>query len=267
MNDNGTYPGDGPHTAQRPGIDLLAEAALRTLVRYGGRALPESHTEWVGRLCDAALASGDTEHEVVINRLLAGVASRDELLHELIPAVANRLGDMWVGDEASFVDVTIASSRLQSVFRTQDKATRGGWSIGSALDGDSVLMVVPEFEQHSLGVFVAADQFRSKGVWARIALSVTAQEVCEVLDANNFAMLGITMGSRDTVDRMAKFVEYIRHTARDIPPVVVSGNVVERLEIEWSRTGADFVVNSVQEAIDKCALVSATKNVLMEGDA
>ncbi|MEM7733648.1 MAG: hypothetical protein AAF280_12840 [Pseudomonadota bacterium] len=261
------HPSTEPIKAHQPAIHFLAEAALKTLAAKGGASAPQTHDQWVHFLCNAVLAEGDVKHELAITQLMGSGASSDEVLHVLVPAVARRLGEMWVGDEASFVDVTIGSSRLQNLFQMRDTAPSTLLTQTAPNKGDAVLMVVPEFEQHTLGAFVAADEMRRAGIWARIGLLMSAEEVCDMLQANHFAMLGLSVGSRDSVERAAEFVNYIRRNANEVPPVVISGNVLERLDVLRSQTGADFVVSTVREAIDCCGLKARADQERLEADA
>ncbi|MEO0376883.1 MAG: hypothetical protein AAF329_20140 [Cyanobacteria bacterium P01_A01_bin.17] len=222
MAESQSTPSAEPIKAHEPALQLLAEAALKTLAAKGGANAPQTHDQWVHFLCNAVLADGDVKHELAITQVMGSGASSDEVLHLLVPAVARRLGEMWVGDEASFVDVTIGSARLQSMFKMREAETHPLLTRTDLRDGDAVLIVVPEFEQHTLGAFVAADEMRRAGIWARIGLLISAEEVCDLLQANHFAMLGISIGSRDSVGRVGEFVNYIRETAKNVPPVVVN---------------------------------------------
>ncbi|MEM8981295.1 MAG: hypothetical protein AAGD04_17615 [Pseudomonadota bacterium] len=260
-------PSSEPIKAHLPAFHSLAEAALRTLAAKGGANAPQTHDQWVNFLCNAVLADGDVQHQLAVTKLMGSGASSDEILHGLVPAVARRLGDMWVGDEASFVDVTVGSARLQRMFDMREEDVHPLLPRRTPSNGDAVLLVVPEFEQHTLGAFVAADELRQGGIWARVGLLMSAQEVCEVLQANHFSMLGVSIGSRDSVERAAHFVNYVRKNTKKVPPVVVSGNVVERLDEVRSQTGADFVVSTVREAIESCALKGALSQERLKADA
>ncbi|MEM7734026.1 MAG: hypothetical protein AAF280_14760 [Pseudomonadota bacterium] len=267
MAESDSSPSTEPIKAHQPALQLLAEAALKTLAAKGGANAPHTHDQWVHFLCNAVLADGDVKHEMAVSQVMGSGATSDEVLHVLVPAVARRLGEMWVGDEASFVEVTIGSARLQSMFKMREEEPHPLLTQTSPRSGDSALMVVPEFEQHTLGAFVAADELRRAGIWARVGLLMSAEEVCELLRTNHFAMLGLSIGSRDSVDQVAKFVNYIRRNMDNIPPIVVSGNVVERLDVVRSQTGADFVVSTVREAIECCGLETAAAQERLEADA
>jgi len=267
MDKSGKRPSSEPIKAHQPAFQILAEAALRTLAAKGGASAPQTHDQWINFLCNAVLAAGDAKHELAVTQLMSSGASSDEVLHHLVPAVARRLGDMWVGDEASFVDVTVGSARLQRLFAVREEDAHPLMPRRKPTHGDNVLMVVPEFEQHTLGAFVAADEMRQVGIWARVGLLMSAHEVCDVLRANHFDMLGISVGSRDSVERAADFVDYIRKNANEVPPVVVSGNAVGRMDVLRSQTGADFVVSSVREAIECCNLTGADAQERLEAEA
>ena len=267
MDRSDNFPSTEPIKAHLPAFHSLAEAALKTLAAKGGANAPQTHDQWVNFLCNAVLADGDVKHELALTQLMSSGASSDDILHELVPAVARRLGDMWVGDEASFVDVTIGSARLQRMFAVRADDAHPLLPRRTATHGDAALLVVPEFEQHTLGAFVAVDEMRQVGIWARVGLLMSAQEVCEVLQANHFCMLGISIGSRDSVERTAHFVNYIRKNTKSVPPVVVSGNVIGRIDEVKSQTGADFVVSTVREAIERCGLKGAMSQERLEADA
>ena len=260
-------PSTEPFKAHQPAFQILAEAALRTLAAKGGAKAPQTHDQWINFLCHAVLADGDVKHELAVTQLMGSGASSDEILHGLVPAVARRLGEMWISDEASFVDVTVGSARLQRLFAVREDDARPLLPRHAARDGDAALLVVPEFEQHTLGAFVAADELRQAGIWARVGLLMAAEEVCDVLQANHFQMLGISIGSRDSVDRAAEYLSYIRRHVKKVPPVVASGNVVERLDEVKSKTGADFVVSTVREAIEKCGLKGSVSQEQLKADA
>lgn len=257
MAESDSSPSTEPFKAHQPALQLLAEAALKTLAAKGGANAPQTHDQWVHFLCNAVLADGDVKHEMAITQLMGSGASSDEVLHVLVPAVARRLGEMWVGDEASFVDVTIGSARLQAMFNMREEDPHPLLASQSSGSGDSALLVVPEFEQHTLGAFVAADELRRAGIWVRVGLLISAEEVCDLLRANHFSMLGLSIGSRDSIEQTAEFVKYIRNNMKIVPPVVLSGNVVERLGDATSLTGADFVVSTAKDAIERCGLETA----------
>ena len=120
--------------------------------------------------------------------------------------------------------------------------------------GQSVLMIIPTFEQHSLGAFVAADNLRRHGIWVHMAFALEAHEIAELITHNRFMMVGLSLATSGGVEKTTVLVEYLRAKIDHVPPIVVGGAVVvDRAQVQ-RRTGADFAVKSAREAIEKCGL-------------
>jgi NAD(P)-dependent dehydrogenase (short-subunit alcohol dehydrogenase family) len=79
-----------------------------------------------------------------------------------IPAAAQHLGSNWVSDRLCFAEVTIATARLQALVRAI--GTRWGGDPAHLPGRRSVLMIVPDTEQHTLGAVVATGQMRRMGL-------------------------------------------------------------------------------------------------------
>jgi len=141
-----------------PGIRCLAESALKILAERKQGARSGGSQDWVERLCDAVVSDSETSHQKVISSMISRGITSDDVFDVYLPAVARELGERWVRDEANFVQVTLGTGRLQTLIRE-----RAGLGAGSADGTGRVLMVLPPFEAHALGVFIAADQIRRAG--------------------------------------------------------------------------------------------------------
>ena len=86
-----------------------------------------------------------------------------------IPALARRLGDDWLDDRVSFMEVRLASSRMQAMLRAMGAA----WTADLAGPGQvaALLLVVPAQEQHTLGAMVRLGQLRRIGVSVRLTIA------------------------------------------------------------------------------------------------
>ncbi|MFC3614211.1 B12-binding domain-containing protein [Lutimaribacter marinistellae] len=206
------------------------------------------------------MSESETSYQSVLTSAIASGVSSETLYHDMVPAAARRLGEMWVTDHASFVAVTIGAARLQSVF--QEAASRGetGRTV-RLIDrtvplGQSVLMILPEGEDHTLGAFVAADQFRRHGLWVRIAVQMSQDELVEVIGEGHFAMVGVSISREKAVENVAGLINYLKMELEHCPPVVLGGRYVPLSEDISERTGADHAVRSAREAIELCGLAS-----------
>ena len=140
-----------PGTAWRQG-DVLrglagSEAAARAFV-------PVAHRMF--------LDADETPRRALLQRARSDPALAGRLLSDVVPAVAVLLGRAWATDQLSFVDVTIASVRLQSLVRALTPTVRSDRA-------DPVAIVVPPWEQHALAPALALAALRRSGVDARAA--------------------------------------------------------------------------------------------------
>lgn len=242
------------------GVRFLVESALRKIAAEKHRGEPPRNREdWMARLCAALTEESDQAYASVIAAMMASGISSAEIHDVFVPEAARILGEMWVQDRASFVDVTVGASRLQALFRAgvgggPDKALARCIPLGQ-----SVLMVVPRFEDHSIGAFVVADQFRRHGLWVHMAIGLETAELKALVASSHFAMVGITNGSSKTLEPLADLIENLRAGGPNCPPIVVGGYFVTKSRDAEKSIGADFVVRTAREAIERCGLASVAE--------
>ena len=87
-------------------------------------------------------------------------------------------------DTLSFSQVTIGAARLQEIVRSLGHTDVSG-SVTVPL-GHRILLVIPPEEDHTLGAFVAANQFRRYGLWVHLAIRQSADEVAETVAIAGF---------------------------------------------------------------------------------
>ncbi|MEI4231548.1 hypothetical protein [Roseovarius sp. D22-M7] len=254
---NGSYEEDD-------GIRFLVESALRSVATHKHHEKPASRAEWVQHLCDALVAESDTAYRAVISDMVLSGFEPEDLYQSVIPDAARHLGEMWLYDEATFVEVTTGASRLQSLIRERKVGDNGPGMDRSVPLGQSILLVIPQFEDHSLGAFVAADQFRRHGVWVNLAIGLETDEVVNLVAGGRFSMVGFTLSTGNALDRMTDLVTDIRDSVKECPPLIIGGSVVDQESAVADRTGATYAVQSVREAIERCRLVSVAEPVSSE---
>ncbi len=250
---------------QKPAIRFLVESALRTVSTKVTTSEPRTRDQWVARLCEALMSESESSYQSVLSALMATGVSSQEIYQSYVPSAARHLGELWVGDQASFVDVTMGASRLQSLFRSDAAVSNMRWTDRSVPLGQAVLMVIPEFEQHALGAFVAADNMRRHGLWVHMAIGLKNSELSELVKSSRFAMIGLSVATRGSVEKMTGMVDYLRTNNDDLPPIVVGGRAVDEDEKLVMRTGADFAVRTAREAIEKCGLATVAEAVPFSG--
>lgn len=241
-------------------VEGLAGRALATI--QSGSFFPETHRfdSVMDDFLDSLVNRDDTAYQNFILQRIAAGETTDALIDQTIPELARRLGEGWMTDSLSFADVTIGTSRLQQTVR----------SFGARCEVDGlnpaadkrVLLISPESDQHTLGIFIVANQLRRQGVWVQLALASKVDQIGSLLDGYNFAMIGLSLGTEQSVKLAGTMTKAIRAKAGDTP-IVLSGSAIAGLPDETAkRLGADFTAITAQEALDLCDINTAGRTVL-----
>lgn len=241
-------------------VEGLAERALATIqVESSGETLPSRSPE-MDELFNALVTHDDTAYQDLILYRIANGEAPDAVIDQMIPDLARRLGEGWMTDNLSFADVTIGSSRLQRTVR----------SLGARYEVDGlspasekrVLLISPETDQHTLGIFIAANQLRRQGVWVQLELDLQINQIDALLKGQKFAMIGLSLGTEQSMSLAGTMIDAIRAGADDTP-VVLSGSAIAGLPSERAtRLGADFIAGTACEALDLCDINTANLSVL-----
>ncbi|MEL6410042.1 MAG: cobalamin B12-binding domain-containing protein [Pseudomonadota bacterium] len=265
MQNSSINKGSGLVETKRPAIRFLVESALNTVMAKAASEAPRTRREWVERLTDALIADDDSSYRNVIAMLGASGTSPEELFQTIVPEAAWLLGDHWVNDRVTFVDVTVGASRLQRLFREHEADSAGRGPDRLIPLAQSVLIVVPQFEQHALGAFVTADFLRREGLHVHMAVGLSTAELLEHIRSEKFSMVGLTLATERVLNKTAKLVNVLREEADLIPPIVAGGRLVGEDQASVLQTGVDFAVANAKQAIERCGLIGISNAVPFSG--
>lgn len=169
-----------------------------------------------------------------------------------LPAAANAIGAQWHADEIDILDCTIAMSRMQNLLRALGRAWRADASNGEGTG--SVLMVVPENEQHILGAMIATTQLRRLGVSVAVRLAPSWAQLDELFRTRRFDAVFVHVANLESLDSCDNLVKTMRRVGKIELPVIAGGSVpLDAGEIK-RRTGADLVTRDVRHALQAVGL-------------
>jgi len=235
---------------QLGGVSSLAVKALSVLKAKGNAIAPDHKSPQLEAICDAFVASDEAERHEAISTLQAHGLSNQDIIEHIIPTTAQLLGDRWFANNLSFADVTIGAARLQETIRALNAKTTQEQVLG----GDSILLVVPRNEHHTLGVFVAAHKFRSLGIEVKLAVGTHPTQVAQMVRKYRFPAVGITSSGRRSLSSVKELVDAVRKSVPKITPIVIGGGVTSLpLDIKQI-TGADHVSSDPEAVIELCGL-------------
>lgn len=168
------------------------------------------------------------------------------LIETYIPAAADRIGAQWHDDELDILSATITFARMQTFVRELGR----GWNADSQRNGcGSVLMLVPESEQHTLGAMVATAMLRRRGVSVTVKLTSSTAELAMALASTRFHGVFVSASNECSLEISARLVKNVKALGRPSIPVVVGGAVPATAEQIIEVTGADLATRSIEAAL------------------
>ena len=212
------------------------------------------------QLATAACAGTPQAFRSLLAEMRRARISLPALADVYIPEVARRLGALWLEDRMSWMDVSIGVGRMQGLLR-EVGAT---WIADHAGDTDSgtVLLVIPDREQHTLGAMVAMSQMRRCGVSVCLRIAPGIEELRALAAVRRFDGIMISVGTKEKLAEAGRTVRLVRSATGSDCPILVGGAVMERVEDPAALTGADFCANDIGSALEAIGLKIDVTRVL-----
>ncbi len=190
-------------------------------------------------------------HEPALEQLgkLVGLGvTLDDLCLNLLAPCARRLGDLWNADLCDFTVVTVALGRLQALLRGLSSNMRLPRS--SAVAGRTVLFAPVPGEQHTFGLSMVCDFFRTSGwdVWGEAPTQTDA--MIELVRDHWFDVVGIAIGNDRSIPTLADLIRRVRKTSKNRTVRVLAGGplMVAQPQIA-SLVGADATAVDARQAM------------------
>jgi methanogenic corrinoid protein MtbC1 len=208
----------------------LPEASVRNLAQEVIRRLAHDVTTTpvspptdgvISLLCKALMSDDDQEGAAFVSALRSDGATLETVYLHYLAGAARMLGTWWEEDRVSFVEVTLATSRMYAIMRSLGRELP---SHGLADRKAAVFATVPG-EGHILGVKMAADLFRKDGWDIELKLGKTHDELVEEIGRSDVVIIGLSASSERSLEALSKLVIALRIKTPSTA-IFVSGNVV-----------------------------------------
>jgi MerR family transcriptional regulator, light-induced transcriptional regulator len=205
----------------------------------------------------AALLSYEAHRTADLRQEFRRLRVTPNALAELyIPAAARRFGEAWMDDTMNFCDVTLATSRLQSLLH---ELTSGFFDEERRGTGEgTVLVVVPAGEQHMLGGLSLAWQLRRRGISVCLQMSPSLAALRKLVENRRFDGAFVSVASDRHFDSLKTLVSALKgadSTSR--LSVVVGGPVTTFDAPDIATVGADLVTSDVDAALERMGVLPA----------
>lgn len=199
--------------------------------------------------CTALTKDSSVHRHQIVSHLHEMGLTNTDIIDEVIPAAARRIGEQWVSDELTFAEVTCSAARMQEMSRFL--GTHEPRSLLELHPASKILLIVPKDEQHTMGVFVAADQFRRQGLTVEIAIGQDESDLKQTISDQPFAIFGISAASNGLIDPIRSIVDILKDFDETIP-VALGGNILRIDADAKAKTNVDIATSSPFDVARLC---------------
>jgi MerR family transcriptional regulator, light-induced transcriptional regulator len=237
----------GPSDRSGEGLSALARTVVASLTSRDASALRRPDAALVHAMA-RALGSGDpAAFDALRPELRRARIGEIELVDSYFPAVARLLGCDWVEDRAPFTEVSLGVARMQAILRQVGR----DWGSNALAGPDSatVLMILPEGEQHTFGAMVLTGQLRRQGISVQLQIGAQPRALADLVSERGFDCAMISVGCEERLETCRKLVKTLKEGSGARLPVAVGGAVLDRPVDVRRATAADIVTNDPMVAL------------------
>jgi hypothetical protein len=239
----------------------LVNRALEELTNRataGAQKQRKTKLEW---LCNSIMEQNGNCNAIVKGMLEIGISIK-EVFEVYIPDVARLLGDYWVNNRLSFVEVTLATSRLQTLAREFERLYIG--SVNSGTYGPEILLITPKGEQHTFGAQMASRKFRRLGASPYLSINNGKNEIKKILNKQNFKLVGLSISNYKLCDRQSELLSTIAMIKKLKIPIVAGGSLVQSPSNFLKSLNVDLITDDAVHALSYFKINLSNNNRLLE---
>ena len=239
----------------------LVNRALEELTSRATAGAQKQRKTKLDQLCNSVMQQNGKCSTTVRAMLEAGVSIK-EVFELYIPDVARLLGDYWVNNKLSFVEVTLATSRLQTLAREFERLYIG--SINSGTNGPEILLITPKGEQHTFGAQMASRKLRRLGASPYLSINHGKSEIKKILNKQNFKLIGLSLSEYKLCDRQSELSSIIAMIKKLKIPIIAGGSLVQSSGNFLKDLDVDLITNDAVHALSYFNINLSNNNCLLE---
>lgn len=229
--------------------DLVVNFAREVILRVASKEEALEHVphaasqEDIKKLCHALVADDETAAAGIISDLRAEGVKPEEIYLKQLAAAARMLGDMWVSDELTFVEVTIGTGRMFAIMRSIRHLFEP--SVQSR-EKTAIFAAVPG-EDHTLGVHMAADIFRRDGWDIALKVGLNHDQLVAEIEQQPGSIVGLSISGEHSIEALSRLVVAL-HISCPRAMLVVNGSNLEEVQPILKLMGLDGIASTLEEA-------------------
>ena len=200
----------------------------------------------IAALCDALLSSEDHAADDFILNVRKESTDIEVIYLSYVAGAARRLGQLWLEDEISFMDVTLASGKLYRIIRGLRHVIAP--SIIKDRDEHPAMFALVPGETHTLGIEIATDIFRREGWDVDMMVGLDHDMLVDQSDRRSYRAIVLVANSDTMIEPLTRLVLALR-ISHPLSHVVVAGNILDHYPNISSLVGADAVIKDIETAV------------------
>jgi len=205
-----------------------------------------SHSE-VARFAGLSAAGEETALREHVSALLSRGVGLDAIYLHLFAPAARHLGEQWVRDEVSFVDVQFG---LCALHRIVCECGPIGFRQEPRGEPRSILLSVAPGDQHTFGVTLAAEFFRRHGWQVSNLAGLETGFVLERVASTSYTAVGFSLHNENCFAALADEIVKVRErTCNSDMLVLVGGDYFARNPATVVEVGADLSASDAHRAV------------------
>jgi methanogenic corrinoid protein MtbC1 len=234
-----------------PRLLLASRSKNHPLVESHGTSKPIT-TEQISEFAELVIRQDVKAAFTYFEELRTRGVAVERLFQELLVPVAKRLGELWDEDINDFMDVTRGASHLQMIIKEYSSAFQQ--EAQRALSDRRVLLTTMPGEMHTIGISIIGEHFRRAGwhVWG--GPSRTIEDILELVEAEWFDVVGLSMSRMTAPEDIASDIGKIRRASKNKGIIVqVGGAPFSQTPDLAASVGADCTAASGEHAVKQVA--------------
>lgn len=226
------------------------------LKRTGAKHATSAHRRLVEDFTEALFDENASRCQEMAARLLDEHGDPQAVVEALLAPAARLIGENWCSDEWNFVHVTVATSRMQRLFRRM--TTEYPPAPIADITRTALLGPAPG-EQHTFGLSIVEDAL-ARSAWQVDCCDCNEDErLLGLAAANDYVIIGLSLSVERLLPEMASFIKRLRARSRNKSVVLMAGgNLVRQDPNSVKDAGIDLL------AVDASSAVALAEAVIAE---
>jgi MerR family transcriptional regulator, light-induced transcriptional regulator len=160
--------------------------------------------------------------DAYVSGMLRRGLSADRFLLELAAPAARLIGEEWEDDRCDFVDVTLATGRLQRQVRSFGTRLPCADPVEPA-ERPSILLASPAGQSHTLGLLMVAEFLHAAGWTVQLGAPFDDVPTLDLVSARSLDVLGLSISMSESVDSVREEIRRIRRRSRNRSIAILVG--------------------------------------------